>query len=106
MNLDAFWTAVDDVLDRIASEKPNTFDGVKAILDTHEAKAGPDEAFFAGSGGDRTLYGSLHAAGWETTWFEAGYYYGARHPATGDELSYVEGDVLRGNQGPSPDPDL
>lgn len=105
----SFWTEIDAQLDRIESEKPNTFEGVKAILDGDYPAIRKDanlngvrtfettSAFFAGSGGDRTLRSALRAVGWSIVWSEASYYYVAKHPATGDLLTYIEGDVYKGD---------
>lgn len=56
-----------------------------------------DQAFFAGSGGDRSLSLALSRAGWLATWAEASYYWIITHRTTGEVLTYIEGDVLRGD---------
>lgn len=101
--MDAFWTEMDRILDEIETTKPDTFDGVRDILDTpiQRAYAGQytaDASFFGGSGGDRSLFSALRIAGWRMTWREASYYYVAEHPTTGEILTYVEGDVYRNDQ--------
>lgn len=106
-----FWTEIDEQLDTIANDKPDTFDGVRAILldpayveiqkDIHlngPRAFGPDAAFFAGSGGDRSLWAALWKAGWAEIWGEASYYHVAQHPITGEKLTYIEGDVMRGER--------
>lgn len=98
--MDRFWEEVDRVLDRIERSKPESFDGVKAILDTMDARGDVDSAFFAGSGGDRSLYVSLDVAGWTPAWAQASYFYAMRHPESGEVLTYIEGDVQRGNNKP------
>ena len=95
--MDTFWDAIDAQLDGIEAAKPDTFDGVRDALGG-EGNA----AFFGGSGGDRTLFGALAVAGWTRTWAEAGYFYAARHRETGELLTYIEGDVLRGDHRPLP----
>lgn len=102
-----FWSAIDSILDRIEAERPDTFDAVRDILDHPEQRAyagvyTEDASFFGGSGGDRSLWSALSAAGWRSVWWEASYYYAATHPATGDVLTYIEGDVFRGNRLPLP----
>jgi hypothetical protein len=99
-----FWASIDLALDTIETEKPDTFDGVKAILDangdpnkTGWADHGANRAFFAGSGGDRSLWAALWKAGWAEIWGEANYYYVAQHPISGEKLTYIEGDVMRGD---------
>lgn len=101
--MDDFWTAVNAQLDRIEAERPDTFAGVAAILDPiidqgaiYGTPPGPGRAFFAGSGGDRSLWSALYAAGWRRTWIDADYYYTAEHPVTGAVLTYCEGDVFEG----------
>ncbi|MFT7021357.1 MAG: hypothetical protein ACJA07_000434 [Rhodococcus sp. (in: high G+C Gram-positive bacteria)] len=91
---DAFWKNVDNSLNQIA-----TATTVNAVIDTlneHFEKSSGD-AFFGGSGGDRQLYETLMAAGWTIVWSEAVYYFAAKDTA-GNVLTYVEGDVYRGDQ--------
>ncbi|MDF2990284.1 MAG: hypothetical protein K0S37_798 [Microbacterium sp.] len=58
----------------------------------------PRRAFFAGSGGDRSLWSALHAAGWRRSWALApSYHWAAQHPNTGERITYVEGDVYPGD---------
>jgi len=99
--MSSYWQGIDAGLAKIAADKPQTFDGVKAILDTMPGgdtdnacdRAG---AFFGGSGGDRTLSEALHFAGWRYVWSNASYYWCMRS-TTGAMLTYVEGDVYEGN---------
>lgn len=101
-----FWRQIDHQLDRIATERPNTFAEVRAILHdpacTEVARyVGTDGArrfdersgFFAGSGGDRTLLDSLVEASWEVVEMTASYHYRLRHPDSGSALTYTEGDI-------------
>lgn len=105
-----FWQQIDHQLDRIKRDKPSTFDEIRAILldpsyvdITAEINRnfvrhfGPDAAFFAGSGGDRTLFSTLYAAGWQPLEHEAAYYYAVQHPTTHEIITYTEGDVERGD---------
>lgn len=105
-----FWTEINAQLDRIEAEKPDTFNGVRRVLLDPECgevtrdvnlngarSFGPNKAFFAGSGGDRSLLSALQVAGWQVIWAEAHYYYVVRHVGTGETLTYCEGDVLRGD---------
>lgn len=100
-----YWTSIDKALDTIAETKPDTFDGVRDILHQYgdpehpqpcTINKRPGQAFFAGSGGDKPLRVPLNVAGWRTVWSEASYYYVMIHPATGEFLTYIEGDVMRG----------
>lgn len=94
--MDAFWKNIDNQLDHIERDKPDTAAGVIAILNQYGTPSS-GAAFFAGSGGDRSLNSALTVAGWELYWAEANYYWVARHPVTGDLLTYVEGDVYAGD---------
>lgn len=105
-----FWPQIDHQLERIATEKPDTFEAVRDLLldlnydqivvEVHRNGPRPfdlDSAFFAGSGGDATLLDTLERAGWQTVAFAASYHYAMTHPVTGETLTYIEGDVLRGD---------
>lgn len=100
--MDEFWSAIDAQLDRIIRDKPSTVDGVLLVLGRRQDASGQVSGFFAGSGGDRSLFGALLAAGWELQWSQASYYYAVRHRASGEWLTYIEGDVLGGNHRPLP----
>jgi hypothetical protein len=52
-------------------------------------------AFFAGSGGDDSLYEALSDAGWEPVWWKAGYWWCMKAP-DGSAVTYVEGDIYEG----------
>lgn len=101
----SFWTSIDKALETIINDQANTFDAVRDILHTHGDPEYPqpctidkraDHAFFAGSGGDKPLRTALHGARWVTVWSEAGYYYVMMNRSTGEFLTYIEGDVMRG----------
>jgi len=92
-----FWAAIDLALDRIETERPATFNEIKLFLENVEMSDNPDATFFAGSGGDRSLAESLDAAGWRCIWADSSYYYVAKHVASGEVLTYIEGDVERGD---------
>lgn len=96
---DEFWTKVkaqlsearsaesaDDVI-RIFSPERNPYGHAKVAGD----------GFFAGSGGDHTLDEALEEAGWSWVWSKAGYYWAMRAP-DGSMITYVEGDIYRGNR--------
>lgn len=104
-----FWGQIDHQLERIAVTA-TSFDDVRDILLDSRYDAivvenarngsrefGADAAFFAGSGGDASLRGALTRAGWRIIRYEAAYYYLARS-RSGEQLTYCEGDVLRGDQ--------
>ncbi len=101
-----FWGQVDHQLDRIQAVRPSSFVRLREILTdpayTHlgvyrDQPMSADAAFFAGSGGDRSLRSAL-GDDWRTTWAEAGYYYVLKHTRTGEVITYVEGDVFAGDQ--------
>ncbi|RMB57262.1 hypothetical protein [Tessaracoccus antarcticus] len=87
-----FWTAIADQLATIRTNRPTT---VAEIIETlgGSAAASAGDAFFAGSGGDDQLWDALEEAGWRIHPIEGAYYYTATHPATGQSLTYIEGDV-------------
>lgn len=106
-----FWQEVDRQLERIETEKPDTFAAVRVILldstygeiqrDIHlnGARVFSDRAaFFAGSGGERTLSSALREAGWRQLWCEASYHYAMYSPLTLEVLTYTEGDIDAGNR--------
>ena len=99
--VDTFWTRVGTCLDEL--ETATTADAVIDGLNRHfaaertESGDGAAAAFFPGSGGDRQLIESLRTAGWAAVWSEASYFYAVRNGA-GEILTYVEGDVYRGDR--------
>lgn len=97
MALDLFWKNVDDQLDHIERDKPSTAQGVFDIMNQYHAPSS-GKAFFPGSGGDRDLEAALSTAGWVMEQYEAHYYYAMRHPDTDEVITYIEGDVVEGNQ--------
>ncbi|MFE6746011.1 hypothetical protein ACFVGM_09180 [Kitasatospora purpeofusca] len=99
---DKFWVEIAKQLKELESAK--TADEVFPILSDERNPYGPDwdgrdggaEGFFAGSGGDGTVRESLEAAGWDYVWFKAHYYWCMKAP-DGSMVTYIEGDVYRGN---------
>jgi len=87
-----FWEAIDHQLADLRTAR--TADAVFNILD---GGTQPGAAFFAGGGGDGSVEGSLVDAGWSHVWRQAHYYWCMVAP-NGDVITYVEGDVYRGNQ--------
>ncbi len=55
------------------------------------------DGFFAGSGGDGTVGGALVDAGWSYVWRKANYWWAMRGP-DGSVITYIEGDIYRGNR--------
>ncbi len=93
-----FWAAVEQQCTELRTAK--TADDVLRILSPERNPDGRDSAsgqgFFAGSGGDTSLEEVLDEAGWRHVWRKADYYWVMQGP-TGDVITYVEGDVYRGN---------
>ncbi len=87
-----FWNTISDQLTTIRNTQPTTVAQVTEILGG-SAAASAGDAFFAGSGGDDQLSEALDDAGWKIRGIEFPYYYTATHPATGETLTYIEGDV-------------
>ena len=92
MAMSGFWDLIDAQLDEIGAGC-QTFDAVRLVLGRGSS---PDATFFAGSGGDRTLAEELRRSGWEHVWGDR-IFYVMRHPVSGEVLTYIEGDVLRGD---------
>lgn len=90
--MNTFWKIIDAQLDTIEDMKPDTFEGIRQIMPTAPGESAAP-AFFGGSGGDRNLWSALSVAGWVRTWSEASYHYKAMHPATGERITYCEGDI-------------
>ncbi len=97
--MDKFWEAITAQLTELKTAK--TADDVLRIPATERVPFGGGEGsgdgFFAGSGGDDTVYGALYAAGWRTAWYEASYHYAMTAP-DGSGITYVEGDIYRGTE--------
>lgn len=89
--LAGFWAGYDATLTRIRVNRPVTLAALVAILnDFQPPSAGV--AFF-GNNADEHLSDALAAIGWELCFIEGDYLWEAHHPATGEWLHYVEGDV-------------
>lgn len=81
----------DDVVRILAVDRnPN-------LLDNPEWANAAGDAFFAGSGGDDTVEDALYDAGWRELWRQAHYYWAMQAP-DGSVITYVEGDVYRGDR--------
>jgi hypothetical protein len=93
-----FWTIIAAQLAELRTAA--TADDVLRILSSDRNPYGggaSGDGFFAGSGGDDTVLDSLEAAGWAPQWFKASYHWAAQAP-NGDVVTYVEGDIYRGDQ--------
>ena len=92
-----FWAHIDRQLLLLKTAK--SAEDVITILGRRTSSTG--DAFFAGGGGDGSIAGALTEAGWTVAWMEADYYWCMVAP-DGSKITYVEGDVFRGNQRPLP----
>ena len=87
-----FWGAIEAQLEALKSAK--SADDVLRICPGTSERAG----FFGGSGGDSSVWSSLCIADWRMVWQEASYHWCMRAP-NGDCVTYVEGDLYRGDSG-------
>lgn len=98
----SFWELVRAQLDEVRREA-KTADDVLRIMSSERNPYGSDwdgqagDGFFAGSGGDDTLWGALVEAGWTVVWSESNIYWVAQAP-NGDKVTYIEGDIYRGDK--------
>jgi hypothetical protein len=93
--MDGFWAEIDRQLEELRTAR--TVEDVMRVLAGDEAA---EVGFFAGGGGDGSVYEALMEAGWSTAWWEAGYFWAARCPDNRGGITYVEGDIIRGVQKP------
>lgn len=96
---DTFWTAVREQLAELRAAA--TADDVIRIL-SHERNPygsveGAGDGYFAGSGGDDTVWDALDDAGWSQVWSQAAYFYVMQAP-DGSKVTYIEGDIYRGDK--------
>lgn len=82
-------------------EAANADDVIRILAHERNPYENPDMAdgdgFFAGSGGDDSVWDALDDAGWAEVWSESGIYYTMRAP-DGSMITYIEGDVYRGER--------
>lgn len=98
---DKFWETIRKQLTELREAKGA--DDVVRIL-SHERnpygsaeRMGPDEGFFAGSGGSDTVMEALDDAGWTVAYAESGIHYVMQAP-DGSRITYCEGDVALGDK--------
>jgi hypothetical protein len=94
MSLDEFWAAIEAVCTEVRGGV--TLDRLLELCPKIPGISSGD-GFFEGGGGDHDLLSALLEGGWDTVEVRASYYWCAKSP-TGEKLSYVEGDLYRGNQ--------
>jgi hypothetical protein len=95
MSLDPYWVNYESCLDEVVRDGHTVVDVIRILNDYWEPSSG--EAFNP-SGGDRTLPDVLlwERNDWRTVWWDASYYC-CLQDSNGDCLTYVEGDIYRGN---------
>jgi hypothetical protein len=108
--MDQFWEVIDqqlaelktaqsaDDVMRILAKERDPYYTVEGDTEGHGPNGSPG-AFFGGSGGDASVEDALYEAGWRLTWAEASYHWVMQAP-NGDQVTYVEGDVYRGDTHP------
>lgn len=94
-----FWQVIKDQCKELESAK-NEEDVLRILSKErnpyhHDTIAG--DGFFAGGGGDESVEDSLDTAGWTHVWRDAWYYWAMRAP-DGSIITYVEGDIYKGDQ--------
>lgn len=91
-----YWDNVNAALDKIR-DTGKTVDDVMAVLGQYFTPSST-EAFCEDSGSDRGLIDVLfdERDDWSMVWMDAHYYWCAKD-SDGNLLSYIEGDVARGN---------
>jgi len=96
MSTDPFWQHIDQQLSDLRSAK--TADDVFRICPTvPDLAASNAQGFFGGGGGDGTVLDALLDSGWTPVCIDAWYYWVLLAP-NGDQVTYVEGDIYRGDQ--------
>jgi hypothetical protein len=103
MSADPFWTAVAAQLSELRTAA--SADDVLRILAPARNPYGPGwdsmdgaaEGFFAGSGGNDSVWDALDDAGWSQVWARAAFFYALTAP-DGSVITYIEGDVYRGDR--------
>lgn len=92
--LDTFWANIDRQISELGEAK-SADDVIRICPPIRETSSG--DGFFEGSGGDQQVDEALREAGWTPIWWNASYYWAMRAP-DGSEITYIEGDLYRGNR--------
>jgi hypothetical protein len=93
---EGFWAKIERQLNELKTAK--SADDVILILQPTEPGMASGDGFFEGSGGDETVADALGEAGWRTIWRRADYYWAMAAPDGQSTITYIEGDVYRGNR--------
>jgi hypothetical protein len=91
--MDDFWAEIEAQCAEMRQAR--SADEVIVILNRYGSPSSGD-AFFAGGGGDTRVSECLREAGWDTVWYDAHYYWVMEAP-DGSLLTYIEGDVYKGD---------
>ena len=91
---DGFWSAIHDQYEALKSAQ-SADDVMRICKPVPGVSTG--EGFFEGSGGDEQVLDALLIAGWRSVRIDADYYWCLQAP-NGDLVTYIEGDLFRGNQ--------
>ncbi|WP_396909975.1 hypothetical protein [Mycolicibacterium sp.] len=93
--MDAHWENYDAALNEIRADGATVDDVMRILKNRFEPSS--SEAFFPG-GADRSLLGVLRGErdDWQIVWIDADYYW-CVSDKQGNTMSYIEGDVERGN---------
>lgn len=103
MGSDGFWATIAQQVEELRTAR--SADDVVRILSDERNPLGPGhkdgaaDGFFAGGGGDDTVWNALTDARWSVVWAEADYYFLVRAP-DGSHITYIEGDIYRGDKRP------
>ena len=97
MDLQTFWATIGAQLTE-ATTATSADDVLRIFATAGNPYGDPDishaPGFFAGSGGDGSLFEALRTAGWTTAWIEADYHWAMRAPDGKTGITYVEGDLF------------
>jgi len=88
---EVFWANIAEQIHALESAK--TAVAVIEILKPTDPEITSAPGFFAGSGGDLTVWDALNKAGWKRVWFRVTYWWAAQSPDGASHVTYVEGDV-------------
>lgn len=92
--IDQTWTDQDAKAAALRAAHPTTAADVFATIGSDWGQASNARAFWHDGDGSTPID---HLPDWEVIHYEAWYYYVARHPATGETFTYIEGDLYPGN---------
>jgi hypothetical protein len=99
MSNNPFWTTIRQQVSELKEAK--SADDVVHTLshdrNPYGSGTGCEDGFFAGSGGEESVYEVLTGNGWREVWAESGIYYTLEAP-DGSRITYIEGDIRKGDR--------